>query len=921
MPNSDLNRTLPPTTPSKRPGALTKGSRRLMYILGLGLIFLIANSVYLASVSSWGFWDGANHENFFYMWMVLGHLVLGLGMIPIFLIFIGLHLKSAFNHRNRLGKRTGFVLGGAFLVVILSGLLMTVRLLPLESVGGRVTYWLHVLVPILSVFLYVMHRSYGPRLKWRWGAAYVGSILTVLLVMAFFHSTDPREWKDKGSGVESFLPARVRTQDGALISEKILMMDQYCQDCHPDAVKDHNESVHHFSSFNNPIYLFSVRESREALLKRDNDVRGTRFCAGCHDPVPLLSGAFDDPDYDFKNAPSAQEGVNCTVCHGITDVVGTIGNGNYTFEEPLHYPFTFSENPALRWVNRQLVKAKPAFHKKTFLKPLHKSAEFCAVCHKVNIPYELNHYKEWLRGQNHYDNFLLSGVSGHGARSFYYPPKAEPNCNECHMPKKASDDFGAQDGEIHDHHFPGANSALPKLKGLLEAQHLQEDFLKDGQMDIDIFALRKDGRIDGELLAPLGVKSMEILPGESYLVEVVIRTLKLGHVFTQGTSDSNEVWVEIEARAGDRLIGESGRLDQDRKTDPWSHYVNSLILDKDGNRIERRNVQDIFTTLYSNMMGPGTGQVVHYALTIPADVVGPIKLTAKLHYRKFDRTLMNHVWEDLRKRGESNEKTPDIPIVTLCEDEVVLLGDKRDLASSGKSKPLWQRWRDYGIGLLLSGNSGSTKGELRQAAEAFKKVTELGQPIGWLDLARVFEKEGRLKDARSAIVKAINGGIDNPWTANWLTGRIESQLGNYQLAIQAFDRVLSTKIVERGFDFSLDYQVIFEKGRAEFLWARSLSGEARKQGLKVARGTLERVLELDSEHLATHYNLMLIYRLMGDKKKAQLHKGLHAKYRPDDNAREHAVSTYRAKSESADKAAESIVIYDLNRKGTLVEKK
>jgi len=74
-------------------------------------------------------------------------------------------------------------------------------------------------------------------------------------------------------------------------------------------------------------------------------------------------------------------------------------------------------------VNNQLVKAKPEFHKKTFLKPLHKSAEFCSTCHKVSIPKELNGYKDFLRGQNHYDTFLLSGVSGSNARSFTIRPR------------------------------------------------------------------------------------------------------------------------------------------------------------------------------------------------------------------------------------------------------------------------------------------------------------------------------------------------------------------------------------------------------------------------------------------------------------------------------------------------------------------
>src|SRR6185436_2623987 len=131
-------------------------------------------------------------------------------------------------------------------------------------------------------------------------------------------------------------------------------------------------------------------------------------------------------------------GITCTVCHAITNVNSTRGNAHYTIEEPIHYPFAFSKNPLLQFVNNQMIKAKPAFHKQTFLKDFHRTAEFCSTCHKVSLPKELNNYKEFLRGQNHYDSYLLSGVSGHGARSFYYPDKAKSNCAECHMPLQAS---------------------------------------------------------------------------------------------------------------------------------------------------------------------------------------------------------------------------------------------------------------------------------------------------------------------------------------------------------------------------------------------------------------------------------------------------------------------------------------------------
>ena len=46
--------------------------------------------------------------------------------------------------------------------------------------------------------------------------------------------------------------------------------------------------------------------------------------------------------------------------------------------------------------------------------------------------------------------------------------------------------------------------------------------------------------------------------------------------------------------------------------------------------------------------------------------------------------------------------------------------------------PPWQRWNDYGIGMLLKG-----KAELRQASEAFSAVEKLNRFDGPLNLARV----------------------------------------------------------------------------------------------------------------------------------------------------------------------------------------
>ena len=66
------------------------------------------------------------------------------------------------------------------------------------------------------------------------------------------------------------------------------MMDSYCQQCHADTHEKWSHSAHRFASFNNPAYLFSVRNTREFALERDGTVQASRFCAGCHDLVPFF---------------------------------------------------------------------------------------------------------------------------------------------------------------------------------------------------------------------------------------------------------------------------------------------------------------------------------------------------------------------------------------------------------------------------------------------------------------------------------------------------------------------------------------------------------------------------------------------------------------------------------------------------------
>ena len=925
-----------PSTPAKKKKRYVKAvGPRLQKLLAVvfGLFALLAvNGFYLLAIRLAGNWTGETYENQFYLFMFLLHLVLGAAIFLPVIVFGVAHIRNAHNRPNRRAVMVGYALFAVSLLLLFSGVVLTRIegvLVVNDPTTRSIAWWTHVLTPLLCAWLFIVHRLAGRKIKWKVGGRWALVATVFAGVMLLWQAQDPRKWNEVGNpdGAQYFFPSLARTVSGDFISEEILMNDEYCARCHQDAHAGWEKSAHHLSSFNNPPYFASVKETRAFAMERDGNVNASRFCAGCHDVVPFFSGKFNDPDYDMVNDPTAKAGITCTVCHSITQINSPRGNSDYTIDVPIHYPFAFSDNKLLQWVNEQLIKAKPEFHKKTFLKPVHRSTDFCGTCHKVHLPEELNGYK-WLRGQNHQDAFALSGVSGQGIRSFYYPPKAQENCNGCHMPLIASEDFGSRvrdDSGIPktlDHMFPSANTAVPQLvveDGILTQEQADEAIaahqaFNEGVMRVDLFGLKRGGRIDGELIAPLRPQVPELVPGETYLLEAVIRTVKMGHVFTQGTSDSNEIWMDVTARAGDVTVGRSGGMrEPDLAVDPWSHFVNTFVLDRDGNRINRRNAQDIFTPLYTNQIPPGAADVVHYLLEVPEDATESLTVEVALRYRKFDTEYMQFVEEDPNWRNE-------LPILELATDRITfpIAGGSGGVENPERDIPEWQRWNDYGIGLLRKRGQG----ELRQAEEAFQRVEALGRPDGPLNLARVYLREGRVTtEAPEALRRARDFDPPAPqWSVLFFTGMVNKQNARFDEAIANFRQIIEGGFEQakgRGFDFSKDYTLLVELGNTLYERAKQERGEKRAANRERLLGeaieVLEEALRLDPENVAAHYNLKLIHTDLGNETQAAEHGKLHALYKPDDNARDHAIAQARIKYPAANQAAEAVVIYDLHR--------
>ena len=160
-----------------------------------------------------------------------------------------------------------------------------------------------------------------------------------------------------------------------------------------------------------------------------------------------------------------------------------------------------------------------------------------------------------------------------------------------------------------------------------------------------------------------------------------------------------------------------------------------------------------------------------------------------------------------------------------------------------------------------------------------------------------------------------------PWTVAWFTGLVNKQNGYLDEAIDTLESILkvTAEMRNREFDFSQDYRLLNELGQTIFERAKqergAEAGTRRRQLLNKAVLRFEQVRTLDPENVTAHYNLALLKDQLDQPERAEWHRTEHARYKPDDNARDRAVAAARLQYPAANHAAESVVIYDLQREG------
>ena len=731
----------------------------------------------------------------------------------------------------------------------------------------------------------------------------------------------PANMNDEGDGPQgAFFPSSAQIHGADKIPSKFFMESDSCKRCHNDVYNQWFSSVHHFSSFNNQWYRKSIEYMQDTV-----GTKPSKWCGGCHDPAVLYSGLMDTPIKQIVHRPESQAGLGCMMCHSIADVKSTMGQGDFYLEYPKLHELAASKNPVVRSLHDFLIKLNPEPHRRVFLKPFmrNQTAEFCSSCHKVHLDVPVNHYR-WIRGFNEYDNWQASGVSGQGARSFYYPAKPA-QCADCHMPLTPSQDQGSVNGFVHSHRFPGANTAIPTANEDAPQLKLTENFLKEKIVSVDIFALSpalaelKPGAAtqseasttfavgeeaeaktnpsagQGEALpvtAPISRVHPTVRRGETVRVDVVVRTKKIGHFFPGGTVDAYDTWLELKATddKGQNIFW-SGMVEDGGKgpVEKGAHFYRSLQVDAHGHRINKRNAWATRSVVYVHLIPPGAADTVHYRLHIPEKAGTKINLQARLCYRKFawwntqfsfagtpdPKAAGDAVTPDYDDRAFSftaplqgvsakQEKIPDVPIIILAEDKVEL--DVVDHGSTPAAAKVvlqaedWQRWNDYGIGLLL-------QGDLKGAQAAFQKVTEVDakNPDGWVNLGRVAVQEGDMDRARVVLQKAL---LLSPELAraHYFYARVLRSDGRYDEAADHLHKVLA--------QYPRDRVALNDLGRILFLQKKYAD----------AVKTIQSVLAIDPEDLQAHYNLMLCYNGLGDEKLAREHQQRYMRFKADESA-------------------------------------
>jgi len=661
-----------------------------------------------------------------------------------------------------------------------------------------------------------------------------------------------------------FLPSNATTETGDFIDPKQFQTADYCGHCHQEAHQQWRESAH--SNANRaPWYLKNV-----GLLNAEKGIEFSRHCEGCHDPIAVVAGALTEGSP--KKRPYDQDGVTCQVCHSIQKV-DTRGTGSYVMGVPAVMVDEEGQPITTRQVSDAEILTHLDRHSKAVMKDFYRTSEYCSACHKAALPRELNGYK-WQRAIFLYDEWQNSSFAKQSPLPFYVKDSVS-TCQTCHMqrePLKLAD-YGAKKGQLASHRWLGANTLIPKYYGFDEQGRRIVQFLQNSVFNIDIFALERgetpEGGTPQTVVAPLGLTSFQVAPGELLTADVVIQNKGIAHTHVPEQRDMYESWVNFTMKdANGRLLAESGFIKPNGDLDERVHSFTNRLINAKGTRNYLHEVWNNRIVAYNNTIQSGRSQVVRYAFQMPA-TGGPVSITATVKYRRFDQHFVDYT---VSKHYEQ-------PVVDMVsQTRVIMVGENTPVAPGAEENKEWMRWNNYGIALLDAQQYAAS-------LDAFAHVAKMRPDYAdaYTNMAIVQILWQRFDEARPNLERSLALAPRNA-RALYYRALVERNEGKLDLAITDLNEVAKS--------FPRSRDAHRELGYAYY----------QQRKYELARAEYEMVQGIDPDDLAAHYQLSLVYRRLGMKERAAQEAARFADQKDDPSASAYALEYMRSHTEIANES-------------------
>jgi tetratricopeptide (TPR) repeat protein len=658
---------------------------------------------------------------------------------------------------------------------------------------------------------------------------------------------------------QPFLPSNAATDTGEFIDPKSFPTAEYCGHCHQQVYAEWRQTAH-ANAFRNPWYIKNVN-----LLIDERGIEYTRHCEGCHNPIALTSGVLT------KGGPLKRkfddDGVTCMTCHSIQKV-SKVGTGSYVMGVPAVL-VDADGKPIAGPVADKDILAHLDRHAQAVMKDFYRTSEFCVSCHKAALPKQLNHYK-WQRAFAVYDEWQQASFSKQSPLPFYVKDKVS-KCQDCHMESEpiTMRDFGSEPGKISTHRWVGANTLMAKYYGYDQQLEKTIAFLRNKVLNVDIFGIERNGHT---IVAPLGNAAFTVEPGDALTVSVVIQNKGIAHTLVPEQRDFYECWVEFEAKdATGQVLMHSGGLAPDGTLDSSAHSFTNRLISVDNKLNDLHQVWDTRIQAYNNTINSGRSQVVRYQFNVPRDIKGPISMTAKVNYRRFNQKFINFVFG----------KHYDMPLVVMASrTRTLTLGENRVVPPDDDDNPEWMRWNNYGIGLLDAQQYGDS-------VRAFEHVAKLRPDYAdaYTNIAIANFSWQRYAAARTSLDKALEFAPKNA-RALYYMALVDRIQGKLSAAVNDLREVVTqfpnSRDAHRELGFSLYQQQRYEAAKSEY----------------------EIVQSIDPDDLSAHYILSIVYRRLGMKDKAAHEATYFADQKDDPTATTYALEFLR---KHPDVTAESVV--------------